>query len=455
MTRDKITLSEKRRRVKTSHVLIMLFVLLLAAFAFYRIYLKNELNERIETIRAAGYPVTFEELNQWYSIPMGVENSAYIVLDAIGYYKEPNDGKLLPVTGNAELPGRTETMSDEMKKLILQFLIDNQKSLELLHKTAGLEHGRYPADFRLGQGVLLTHISQSKDSAQLLQLEAVHAAENENSDIAFQSIQSIFGVAFSLDNEPVMVSQSVRIACQDIAVSVLEYSLNKTAFSDEQLIELGNACTKAEKAQGMLNAVVGERIMALDLITQPQSIYFNPNSNPVLFSFPPVLTLYKTIGLSESDAIILLKLTDDIIKAYNFPPHQRREAAKAIDLKIKEIPNIHVLLGNILPSFGRFIILDLKNITRLSLARTALAVQRYRLKHKKLPDSLGNLVPEYIESIPLDPFDGEELRYKRLDKGFVIYSIGEDLSDDNGREMPKEKKQKMNSTWDITFIVEK
>jgi hypothetical protein len=50
----------------------------------------------------------------------------------------------------------------------------------------------------------------------------------------------------------------------------------------------------------------------------------------------------------------------------------------------------------------------------------------------------------------MDPFDGNEMRYKKLDTGFVVYSIGEDLSDDDGKEKTKESKN-----WDMTFIVER
>jgi hypothetical protein len=46
--------------------------------------------------------------------------------------------------------------------------------------------------------------------------------------------------------------------------------------------------------------------------------------------------------------------------------------------------------------------------------------------------------------LPLDPFDGQPLRYKKLPKGYVVYSNGEDGKDDGGDE----KK-------DITFTVER
>ena len=71
------------------------------------------------------------------------------------------------------------------------------------------------------------------------------------------------------------------------------------------------------------------------------------------------------------------------------------------------------------------------------------------------PDSLNDLVPDYIESVPLEPFDGQQIHYKKLEKGFVVCSISEDQIDDGGKEKPKGNNQKDNSTYDITFIIEK
>ena len=46
-----------------------------------------------------------------------------------------------------------------------------------------------------------------------------------------------------------------------------------------------------------------------------------------------------------------------------------------------------------------------------------LACQSYRAKHGKLPDSLDELVPEFLDEVPLDPYDGEKLRWN-AEKGY-------------------------------------
>ena len=59
---------------------------------------------------------------------------------------------------------------------------------------------------------------------------------------------------------------------------------------------------------------------------------------------------------------------------------------------------------------------------------------------------------ELDESYSIPDGDGKELRYKKLDSGFVVYSVDEDLIDDGGREEPKDRRQKV-PHWDITFTI--
>ncbi len=87
-------------------------------------------------------------------------------------------------------------------------------------------------------------------------------------------------------------------------------------------------------------------------------------------------------------------------------------------------------------------------------ARTALAIQRYRLAAGRLPDALTDLVPTYLDAVPTDPFDGKDLRYEKLGIGFVVYSVGQDLRDDGGTEKPP-RRTKESPNWDVTFIVER
>lgn len=59
-----------------------------------------------------------------------------------------------------------------------------------------------------------------------------------------------------------------------------------------------------------------------------------------------------------------------------------------------------------------------------------LALRRYQLDQGHLPDDLVVLVPQYLPEIPLDPFT--DLPLKWLPATQIIYSIGEDFTDNGG-----------------------
>jgi len=446
---------KKRRKRKAYRILIVLLLIGAAAFTLYRLSLKKKLQARIEAVRAAGYPVTGAELNDWYTIPDDVENAADIILDAISYYREPQDSELLPLLGKVELPARTEPLTEEAMNVIDQYLSDNQKTLGLLHEAATIEHSRYPIDFSDFLGIRFDYYPDIRNGVRLLNLEAISYAENDNPELAGRSITSAFGIARTFAKEPISVSQFFRSICQALTISTLERVINRIDFTNDQLAELDHVIADAQAPSAMSRAFTGQRCLYIS------NLNINDFLEPALFGRnTPVplaelyIQLYKVSGLADRDKIIYLDLMGEYIKAAQLPIQERQKAFEAIDAKIKAKSNIHILLHTLLSGLSRYIIRDLENFARLRTAQIALAVQRYRLSKGKLPDSLEDLVPSYLKIIPTDPFDGKEMRYKKLDTGYVIYSIGENLSDDGGTEIPPTTKERREApNWDVTFIV--
>lgn len=69
-------------------------------------------------------------------------------------------------------------------------------------------------------------------------------------------------------------------------------------------------------------------------------------------------------------------------------------------------------------------------------ARTAVAVETFRRTHGgTLPGGLDALVPAALASVPVDPYSGGPLRYQTAGDGYAIYSVGENRTDDGGREL--------------------
>ncbi|MEM1211650.1 MAG: hypothetical protein AAGI68_05060 [Planctomycetota bacterium] len=72
--------------------------------------------------------------------------------------------------------------------------------------------------------------------------------------------------------------------------------------------------------------------------------------------------------------------------------------------------------------------------TQSDLLLTAAALTVYRLDRDRYPESLGDLVPEYLTKLPVDRYDGRPLTYRPGPDGqtYLLYSIGSDGEDDHG-----------------------
>ena len=135
-------------------------------------------------------------------------------------------------------------------------------------------------------------------------------------------------------------------------------------------------------------------------------------------------------------------------------PHQNVATVTALASKVKRLPSYVPWSRETLSYLDGVVIHDVEAIARTRTALASLAIERYRLATGRLPEKLGDLVPAYLDAIPQDPFDGKPLRYKKLVKGYVVYSIGEDGEDNGGAEKNTEGHSYGKGT-DITFIVER
>ena len=455
---DRRKAPKKRRKIKFSHVLIALLLAGVAAFAIFRLSTKFKLRARIDAIYAAGYPVTGAELDQWYDIAPDVENAAYTIEEGFSLNKEwdKEKSKSLPLIGRAELPARTESLAEETKSLMAQYIAGNNEALDLFRQAAEIENCRYPIDLAAGFATLVPDLGEIRNAVRLLGLDAILHAENGDGRSATRSAISAFGIARSLAREPVTISQLARAGCQSSAISAVEQVINRAELSDEQLIEIIESVRESEHISDISCAFVGERCMGISFFRVPESA--GPDvmggSGPI---FRYVLAFYKAVGLADADAVIYLDLMDGYLKAAQLPMHERLEAVNAVDTRLRSTSRVHVMLHSIMPALSRITTIETRAVARLRSARVALAIQRYRLAAGAPPDKLADLVPAYLETVPKDPFDGNELRYRELDAGgFVVYSIGEDLSDDGGKEQQRRKTRgEEPPNWDVTFIVER
>ena len=256
-------------------VVLLVVTLAVAAIAFAGRG-SARLAREIAKIREAGEPASAAELEEYYQLPRGVEDTTELWLEATrplateGFTADAGE---LPIVGTGEgeipPPGRPWPELEAAEQLLEKY----RTSLELMHKAAGLGGAaRYPTDFSLGFNMLLDHAQNLRGGARLLTLEAHVLAHRGDSAGAAQSIHTILMLARSLEREPVLVSELVRLACDGIAREQLQLLLPTVDFSGTDLTRLQEEFRAVDYHEGLYQALLGERVTAIVAFESPGSV---------------------------------------------------------------------------------------------------------------------------------------------------------------------------------------
>ncbi|MEQ9461004.1 MAG: hypothetical protein RIG82_08640 [Phycisphaeraceae bacterium] len=93
---------------------------------------------------------------------------------------------------------------------------------------------------------------------------------------------------------------------------------------------------------------------------------------------------------------------------------------------------------------------------RFAVFKTALACYQYMLQYGRIPETLDELVPQFLPSVPYDDYGlgppSTGLKLKRHDWGLVVYSRGPDGEDDGGIPVNWDTEQDP-ASGDIVFRV--
>jgi len=88
------------------------------------------------------------------------------------------------------------------------------------------------------------------------------------------------------------------------------------------------------------------------------------------------------------------------------------------------------LLSLLIPAVGRAMVLRDRATAEGDLSIVAMALAAYRAEKKAYPDKLSQLAPEYLEKVPNDLFIDKPFSYTKTDKGYLLYSVGENMKYD-------------------------
>lgn len=295
--------------------------------------------------------------------------------------------------------------------------------------------------------MLLPELTQCHTAAQLLALAAKRDAITGTAAGTIDDLNAIFRVARAPGSDPNIVSSFAQIGIDALGVKTLEAVLPRLSRADQlQGLQIGDVDAARRQAR---RSLTGEEAFGLSIFSDLASGRVTmtnllgearPNGpNPDAADIPPIPMLLR-IFVMPSDMRAYQQYLESCREQVQqpFTPTTIEEAG---DRGMKASRN-GVLTSIIVPALQRYLERVAMDEALRATALTGIAIDRYRLDHGgAFPASLGALVPQYADDVPLDPFDGRPLRFIIRNNQAMIYSIGPDLKDDAGAPLDDQKKK--------------
>lgn len=322
-------------------------------------------------------------------------------------------------------PDTASAAADVLSALApLQPLLEDVRAAARERPLAALETRTTPFDppqvavdelFRLGQA---------------LGVHATATLELGRSDEAFADLFALQRLSNAIMSRPTtLLNVLVAIALQGLAAEPISDGLSRHAWSDPQLAAFQRQFSELRALAGFIDALRAERAAFLHVLdTRPDLELADFRWRWWLFhGWAQQNKVAYCRGL-EAEVFALIDIERNRILAHRLPsptPRQERRPAFAPYDFLARLALNNV--GNLLAGLG-------SSAETLQLHAIACAIERHRLAHGRLPETLGELVPAHFAATPTGIFDGQPLRYeKRSDSSFRIHALGRNGQDDSGK----------------------
>jgi hypothetical protein len=275
---------------------------------------------------------------------------------------------------------------------------------------------------------LLPHIDKARQVVALLQYDALLAAVDNDPDAAIRSAHAALNVGRSIGDEPFLISQLVRISCATVAV---ESAFQTLAWGEPRqgLTQLQAAFATEANEPWFLNGIRGERAsidrifagLASGKLTLDDFVILGlQKPGPLEYA---AFRLYK--GVIPEDHAAALRILTEYIAAAKLPSHEQAAALAKIKLPPRPPDDFRYIGTNLmLPATEKVAEAGLRSRALLLAASCLIACERFRQARGRWPESLDEIPKEILPDVPLDPYDGQPIRFERLHDGVTVYSVG-------------------------------
>jgi hypothetical protein len=323
----------------------------------------------------------------------------------------------------------------EIKRLLEQDAVI--RALWIVEQGTLRDSCHFDTDYEAGIYALLPHLRDFRHFGRILGAKALLDARDGRSDSAWGAIRTQLRLADALRTDPPLVSQLLRAAIVRISCGTIRQLAEIEPPDGQQSAEIGRLLKSFEDVQPLVNAIDGERLLfgewAFNLPMREllrQHDFVDDGWTILGACFKPVRLAYHRSYLR-----IMHQAAEFMEQPHS--PDQVRAVNEMIEKKSRG------LARSLAPAMARVKVIHNSMLAEIRITRTGLDLLQTKQAAGAFPQTLTQFEPAQVE----DPFSGASLVYRSGAEDFLLYSVGQDREDNDGR--PKQKDDE--SHWDIVW----
>jgi hypothetical protein len=337
-----------------------------------------------------------------------------------------------PPTGNHE-------DFDPNEPATIDYLAKHADIIALLRRAAARPACRFDSDLTdRDVNAMVPSLNDSRNAANILSLDAREQIAHGHCRAAIDDAQAIFGLSRHVGERPFLIATLTAAGIDGMANETLKYALPAVKDRDElaglhpeRLTSLARLFRVGLWSEERFGISFYDGVLGLQI----QNVAARDNHESTVPPFGRGLQgmIFRVFLLDLDDYMnFMAKLQNSTLQPF-YKVKGTLSDSSGTDA------GVDLLTSIVAPAFNRVLEILARGEVNDACGQTAVAMTRYRLDHGTLPARLSELVPAYMDSIPIDPFDGKPLRLVIKNGDWIIYSVGPDGVDDGGVGMVKRK----------------
>ncbi len=315
----------------------------------------------------------------------------------------------------------------------------------------------------------MPHLPKVRRVASWVEAAALWELRENNCVEALNHIQNLVILSGTLKDEPLVLSQSVRLGVARMGLRATWEALESPGWTEAQLAGIQALWQTNFYAEDMLRSLEMERAIfaqTLDLLQQGDPLVTEEFFLPSECAEPDMLDRYMTVHVTaplwteiwgEQAKLHFLQQSQEMLEGGRRALETRnvtdwragcagfnnwQNSSGSYDM-VRFWPSFMFLSG-----VERTGLKTIQFETEKAMTITAIALKRYALRYSRCPPDLTALAPEFLSAQPLDYMAGKPFRYKlNSDEDFTLYSVGDDERDDGGDATLRPGKEEYYGLW--------